>query len=93
MAWRGGRAFAHGVVGAINGWNAAWGSHASSKCRLSIAVEHLFDGLGVVEHAVVGGLRQRQHAAHCVGIDALQQGWRGFWRVWSLAQTHFAQSA
>lgn len=40
-----------------------------------IAVQHALDGLGVVEHAVVCGLRQRQHAGlDGLGVYTLEQG-------------------
>jgi hypothetical protein len=39
-----------------------------------VAVQHALDGFGVVEHAVVGGLGERQHARlDLVGIHALEQ--------------------
>ncbi len=42
--------------------------------RVDIPVEHPLDGLGVVQDAVVGGLRQRHDTRlHGIGIDALQQ--------------------
>ena len=39
-----------------------------------VAIEHALDGFGVVEHAVVSGLRERQHARlDLLGIHALEQ--------------------
>ena len=46
--------------------------------RVDVAVERVLDRLGVVEHAVVGALRQRQDARLDLGrVDALQQRMRG----------------
>ena len=39
-----------------------------------VAIQHLFDGLGVVEHAVIGGLGDRQHT------------WNRFFRIHTLQQ-------
>ncbi|KAF5289997.1 hypothetical protein FQA39_LY19429 [Lamprigera yunnana] len=67
---------AHGVVAAVEGVEGRMRQPGLVKnarfCPL--AVELLLDGFGVVEHAVVSGLRERQHARlDAGGIHPLQQ--------------------
>jgi hypothetical protein len=54
---------AHGVVGAVERVEGRVRQPGLIEVQVvDVAVEQALDGLGVVEHAVVGGLRQRQHA-------------------------------
>ena len=63
----------HRVVCAVKGVKCRVGQPSFVKMQVrNVAIQHLFDGLGVVEHAVVGGLGNRQHA------------WNRFFRIHTL---------
>ncbi len=66
---------AHGVVAAIEGVEGRMWQPGFVKVQVvDIAIELLLDGLGVVEHAVVGRLRQGQHTGlDRFWIDSLEQ--------------------
>ena len=66
---------AHGMEVAIERMEGCVGQPCLVEMQvIDIAVEHAFDGLGVVEHAIIGGLRQRHDARlDGVRIDMRQQ--------------------
>ena len=66
---------AHRVVSAVERMEGRVRQPGFIKMQVvDVAVEHALDGFGVVHHAVVGGLRQRQHAGlDSVGINTLEQ--------------------
>ncbi len=66
---------AHGVVAAVERVEGRVGQPGLVEVQvLDVAVEHALDGLGVVEHAVVGRLREGQHARlDLLGVHALEQ--------------------
>ncbi len=68
--------FSHGMVGAVKRVKRRVRQPGFIKVDvLHIAVQHAFDGFGVVQHAIVGGLRQRQHARlDFAGIHVVQMG-------------------
>ena len=69
-----GPVLAHGVVGAVERVKSGVGQPSFVKVDVvHVAVEHVLDSFGVVQHAVVGGLGQRQHPRpDGVGVDARQ---------------------
>jgi hypothetical protein len=78
---------AHGMVGAVERVEGCVRQPGLVEMQVvDVAVEHALDGLGVVKHAVVGGLREREHAGlDLLGVHALEQrigldlgldGWR-----------------
>ena len=66
---------AHGVEAAVERVEGRVRQPGLVKVQVvHVAVEHALDGLGVVEHAVVGGLREREHARlDLFRIHALEQ--------------------
>jgi hypothetical protein len=68
-------ALAHRVVGAVERVEGGVRQPGLVEVqRVDVAVEHVLDGLGVVDHAVVGRLRERHHARlDLLGVDVGQQ--------------------
>ena len=67
--------FAHGVEVAVEAVEGRVRQPSFVEVQVGhVAVEHLLDGLGVVKHAVVGGLREREHARlHGSGVHTREQ--------------------
>lgn len=72
---RAGAVFAHGVIAAVEGVEGGvWQPGFVKMQVVDVAVECLLDELGVVEHAVVGGLGEGEDAGlDCVGVEVLEQ--------------------
>ncbi len=66
---------AHGVVAAVERVEGRVRQPGFVEMQVvHVAIHHRLDGLGVVEHAVVGGLRDRHHARfHRRGVHTLEQ--------------------
>ena len=68
--------FTHGMVGAIKRVKRGMRQPRLIKMQVvHIAIKHALDGLGVVEHAVIGRLGQRQNARlDFLGVYPLKKG-------------------